>query len=85
MTDAMRPLRRLMEKSVDADVLRERIGFTAERLMELEVGGLTGAARTKTSAWSGATATGITSGRFFVAVTTLPGRWLGTSGPAGRF
>ncbi|GJD47272.1 hypothetical protein AFCDBAGC_5165 [Methylobacterium cerastii] len=28
--------------------------------------------------------TGITSGRFFVSVTTLPGVWLGMSEPAGR-
>jgi len=44
MTDAMMSLRALAEKSVDADVLREMIGFAAQRLMELEVGGLTGAA-----------------------------------------
>ena len=33
-----------MEKSADADLLREMIGFAAQRLMELEVEGLTGAA-----------------------------------------
>ena len=44
MTDAMMSLRALAEKSTDADVLREMIGFAAQRLMELEVGGLTGAA-----------------------------------------
>jgi putative transposase len=33
-----------LEKSSDADLLREMIGFTAQRLMELEMEGLTGAA-----------------------------------------
>lgn len=32
-----------MEKGVDADLLREMIGFTAEKLMALEVGTKTGA------------------------------------------
>ena len=36
-------LRSLLEKSSDADLLREMIGFTAERLMALEVHGQTGA------------------------------------------
>jgi len=43
MTDEMMALRAVLEKSPDADVLREMIGFAAERLMELEVQGLTGA------------------------------------------
>src|SRR5271167_1471622 len=44
MTEDMIALRGLMEKSADADLLREMIGFAGHRLMELEVGGLTGAA-----------------------------------------
>ena len=37
MTQDMMTLRALLEKSSDADLLREMIGFTAERLMALEV------------------------------------------------
>ncbi len=44
MTDDMIAVRELMEKSPDADFLREMIGFAAQRLMELEVGAKTGAA-----------------------------------------
>ena len=43
MTEAMMSLNALLEKTSDADLLRERIGFAAERLMALQVGALTGA------------------------------------------
>jgi putative transposase len=43
MTAEMMNLRSLLEQSPDADFLREMIGFAAQRLMDLEVQGLTGA------------------------------------------
>ncbi len=43
MTDEMMSLRTLLEKSSDADLLREMVGFAAQRLMELEIESLTGA------------------------------------------
>ena len=44
MTEQETALRELLAKGTDASVLREMIGFAAERLMELEVGAITGAA-----------------------------------------
>ena len=44
MTTDMMNLRALLEKNSDADLLRELIAFAAQRLMDLEVEGLTGAA-----------------------------------------
>ena len=49
MTDDMMNLRSLLEMTPGAGLLREMIGFTAERLMELEVGALAGAAHGKKS------------------------------------
>lgn len=44
MTDDRIALREMLEKGSDATFLREMIGFAAQRLMELEVGDVTGAA-----------------------------------------
>ena len=44
MTKDQMDLNALVGKSADGDFLRDMISFAAQRLMELEVGGLTGAA-----------------------------------------
>jgi Transposase, Mutator family len=48
-TDEMTNLRALVEKAPDAEILGETIGFAAERSMEIEVAGLTGAGYGDTS------------------------------------
>ena len=50
MTDEMMSLQALLEKCSDTDLLREMIGFAAQRLMELEVEGRTGAGHGERSA-----------------------------------
>jgi len=44
MTNEMMALQGLLEKTSDADLVREMLGFAAERRMELDVGSKTGAA-----------------------------------------
>jgi hypothetical protein len=65
MTDEMMNLRALVEKTPDAALLREMIGFAAQRLMELEVEGLTGASYGEKSSERlfSATATATVTGR----------------------
>ncbi len=50
MTDDSMNVQALLGKTADADFLREMIGFAAQRLMDLEIGGLTGAAYGEKSA-----------------------------------
>ena len=50
MTDEMMSLQALLEKSADVELVREMVGFAAQRLMELEVESLTGAAHGERSA-----------------------------------
>lgn len=49
MTDDIFVLKLVLEKCQDADSPRAMIGYEAERLRELEVVGLTGAARREES------------------------------------
>jgi len=55
MTKEMMDVQALLGKSADSDFLRQMIGFAAQRPMELEVGGLTGAAYSGSVRRSGAT------------------------------
>ena len=50
MTNDMMHLQALLEKNSDTDFLRDMIAFAAQRLMNLEVGGLTGAGHGERSA-----------------------------------
>jgi transposase-like protein len=49
MTDVKMVLVQLLEKGSDADLLREMVGYVAQRLMELDVESLCGAAHSERS------------------------------------
>ena len=62
MTDEMMNLCALFGKEHRADLVREMIGFTAQRLMELEVEGLTSAADGERSRTGSISATATVTG-----------------------
>lgn len=70
---------RLLERSPDAYLLRETIGFPAERPMELEVGGQTGSAHGEKRLERVAQSDG-----YGVATGTGPGGWGCVSLSPGR-
>ena len=50
MTDMRMALAELLEKGSDADLLREMVGFVAQRMMDLDVEGICGAEHGERSA-----------------------------------
>lgn len=58
------------KKAPDADLLREMIGFSTERLMELEVGAVTGAAYGEKSRRGRRSATDRSTGRIDVTLSS---------------
>ena len=72
MTDERMALQSLLEKTPDAEFLRRMIGFAAQRMMDVEVESLTGAAHGERSAERTNQRNGYRTREWHTGVGTVP-------------